>query len=132
MDFDCMHRCKAVLFGFVFKYQNYWHSTHFNKLTLQVKKKQEQIHPFIALLKRISGKIQRGSHGHDVTLVLDCSERMRGQTFTTMIEAAKKYVNGMYIYSINFYSYLFHYKLLTCLLNILVLHLLFILYQMKK
>ncbi|VDI15577.1 Hypothetical predicted protein, partial [Mytilus galloprovincialis] len=47
------------------------------------------------LLKRISGKIQRGSHGHDVTLVLDCSERMRGQTFTTMIEAAKKYVNGI-------------------------------------
>ncbi|OPL20665.1 hypothetical protein AM593_00735, partial [Mytilus galloprovincialis] len=43
----------------------------------------------------LSGKIQRGRHGHDVILVLDCSDRMRGQKFTIMIEAAKTYVNGI-------------------------------------
>ncbi|XP_052100278.1 uncharacterized protein LOC127734449 isoform X2 [Mytilus californianus] len=48
-----------------------------------------------SLVKLQSGKIQRGSHGHDITLVLDCSGRMRGKKFTTMIEAAKKYVNGI-------------------------------------
>ncbi|VDI05811.1 Hypothetical predicted protein [Mytilus galloprovincialis] len=48
-----------------------------------------------SLVKLQSGTIQRGSHGHDITLVIDCSGRMRGKKFTTMIEAAKEYVNGI-------------------------------------
>ncbi|XP_063435638.1 uncharacterized protein LOC134716557 [Mytilus trossulus] len=48
-----------------------------------------------SLVKLQSGTIQRGSHGHDITLVLDCSGRMRGKKFTIMIEAAKEYVNGI-------------------------------------
>ncbi|XP_052100273.1 uncharacterized protein LOC127734448 [Mytilus californianus] len=42
-----------------------------------------------------SGMVERGRHGHDVTLVLDCSERMRGQKFDIMIETAKNYVTGI-------------------------------------
>lgn len=89
-------------------------------------------HTFIALLKLESGKIQRGRRGHDVTLVLDCSGRMQGKSFTTMIEAATKYVNGMYVDSINVYLYSFNFKLLNCLLNTLVIHMLFILVQVRK
>ncbi|XP_076101172.1 uncharacterized protein LOC143070956 [Mytilus galloprovincialis] len=48
-----------------------------------------------SLLKLESEKIQRERRGHDVTLVLDCSGRMQGKSFTTMIEAATKYVNGI-------------------------------------
>lgn len=66
---------------------------------------------FKALVKLQSGKIQRGRHGHDVILVLDCSDRMRGQKFTIMIEAAKTYVNGMYLDLIDFYLYVFSSKI---------------------
>ncbi|XP_063433137.1 uncharacterized protein LOC134715128 isoform X2 [Mytilus trossulus] len=48
-----------------------------------------------AMFRLQSGMVKRGRHGHDVTLVLDCSERMRGQTFDSMIEAAKTYVAGI-------------------------------------
>ncbi|OPL33625.1 hypothetical protein AM593_00474, partial [Mytilus galloprovincialis] len=48
-----------------------------------------------AMVRLRSGRIKRGRRGQDVTLVLDCSERMRGQKFDCMIEAAKTYVTGI-------------------------------------
>ncbi|XP_076101638.1 uncharacterized protein LOC143071297 [Mytilus galloprovincialis] len=48
-----------------------------------------------ALVRLQSRMVKRGRQGHDVTLVLDCSERMRGAKFDIMIDAAKTYVNGI-------------------------------------
>ncbi|XP_071166583.1 uncharacterized protein [Mytilus edulis] len=42
-----------------------------------------------------SGVVQRGWHGHDVTLVLDACEHMRGDKFVSMKSAAKRYVEGV-------------------------------------
>ncbi|XP_063433134.1 uncharacterized protein LOC134715126 [Mytilus trossulus] len=42
-----------------------------------------------------SGVVQRGWHGHDVTLVLDACEHMRGDKFVSMKSAAKRYIEGV-------------------------------------
>ncbi|XP_052100272.1 uncharacterized protein LOC127734447 isoform X2 [Mytilus californianus] len=42
-----------------------------------------------------SGAVERGWHGHDVTLVLDICEHMRGDKFESMKSAAKRYIEGV-------------------------------------
>ena len=53
---------------------------------------------FVALIRLQSGAVKRGRRGYDYTLVLDCSEHMKGHKFDVMIAAAKQYVNGKYLY----------------------------------
>ncbi|CAC5366427.1 unnamed protein product [Mytilus coruscus] len=48
-----------------------------------------------AMVRLQSGMVKRGRHGHDVTLVLDCSQRMKGPKFDIMIKTAKTYVTGI-------------------------------------
>ncbi|VDH98864.1 Hypothetical predicted protein [Mytilus galloprovincialis] len=48
-----------------------------------------------ANLRVKSGVVQRGWHGHDVTLVLDACEHMRGDKFVSMKSAARRYIEGV-------------------------------------
>jgi len=50
---------------------------------------------FLAFTKVKSGRIKRGSRGHDVILVLDISKRMEGSKFESMKYTALQYVEGI-------------------------------------